>query len=340
MEVYAVGFGVCLRAPAAEGERLSDPAWEEARRAFSETKRPWQGDRHLQQLHDTFPVVSELGVPVAGLFILMLVFAAAIGPINLLVLARLNRRIWLLWTVPAMSLLTCLAVFVYMIIAEGWGGHARTAGVTILDQAGKRAATLARSAYYSPLTPSDGLRYPQDAEVTPLGPDHAVTQARCVLSWGGDQHLSRGWVAARVPAHFALRRSQAGAEQRLNLHRGKDGTVSVVNALGADIVSLLVADGEGRLYSCGRVPAGAEETLRPAPAGLSAGGRPWRDVYTAVDWGMKDSTVIDKPAAWLRPDTYLAVVEQSPFIEPGLRGAAVRQAPSVVLGVYSGLGAR
>ena len=37
----------------------------------------------------------------------------------------------------------------------------------------------------------------------------------------------------------------------------------------------------------------------------------------------------------LRPGTYLAVLESSPFLEPGLAGAAIRQTDSYVLGLMA-----
>ena len=47
----------------------------------------------------------------AGTVFIMLLFVIAIGPVNLIVLSRMNRRTWLLWTIPAISFLTCLHGF-------------------------------------------------------------------------------------------------------------------------------------------------------------------------------------------------------------------------------------
>src|SRR5205085_10307058 len=139
---------------------------------------------------------------------LMLGFAVPIGPVNMIVLARKNRRLWLLWTVPAISLVTCLAVFGYMLAAEGWQGHRRVAALTRPDGPSHRATTLAWAGFYSPLTPGDGLHFSQDTEVAP----QSATEFRYgrrggnahTLDWGQDQHLARGWVQPRVPAHFML----------------------------------------------------------------------------------------------------------------------------------------
>jgi hypothetical protein len=345
LKEYVVGFGLCLHAPEANPEKWDASDWQVVQGEFSSTNRPWEAPHSITSLHESFPVVDNLGVPITGLFVLMLVFAAVIGPINLIVLTRLNRRIWMLWTVPLVSFVTCLIVLVYMVFSEGWGGHERLSGVTILDQREGRATTLARSAYYSPLTPGDGLRFPEDTEVTPTGNDHTAHQNRCKLEWSGEQHFAAGWVTARIPAHFTLRRSEADARERLRISKNGDGTLSAGNALGADVRELLVADEAGNLYSCGAIPAGAEATLKPtgkkAQSGKGDGQQPgkWLDVrqlYVRADWGMKDLSVSGLPAEVIAPGTYLAEVDQTPFVRaPCMRGANVRQSSSLVVGIFS-----
>src|SRR5262249_22076700 len=149
---------------------------------------------------------EDVGVPVRGLFVLMVLFCIGIGPVNLWLLGRKDRRIWMLWTVPVLSLLTCLAVFGYMLISEGWHGHLRTEAVTLLDETTHRATSFGWTAFYAPLTPGDGLHFSSDTEVMwlkgqdllrgPYGysrtPD--VSSSSCTLDWSQDQHLASGWI--------------------------------------------------------------------------------------------------------------------------------------------------
>ena len=338
LAIRQVGFGQCLHCREENPQRWHPVAWDLASSAFKGTGQPWQRPHSIPTLQHSFPAVDDLGVPARGLFVLIVLFAIAIGPVNLWMLGRIKRRIWLFWTVPAISALTCLVVLGYTILGEGWSGHARLGGITLLDQPGDRASTLARSSYYSPLTPGNGLAFPEDTEVQALGDDHPALNSNCVLEWKGEQRLGRGWVAARLPAHFALRRSQAGPKLRLDLHRARDGTLSATNKLGADLRRLTVADEKGDLYTGGPIPAGAEASLRRTAG--KAGGDPaknWRDLYAITDWGMADPAM-PLPQEQLVPSSYLAVLEQSPFLEPGLPGAARRPSPSVVIGLYSGLG--
>ena len=73
------------------------------------------------------------------------------------------------------------------------------------------------------------------------------------VAWDDGQHLSRGWLRARLPAYFIVRKSEPRRE-RVNL-RGQSGgegqttpRLEAVNGLGVDLESLSVADATGRVY--------------------------------------------------------------------------------------------
>jgi hypothetical protein len=273
-------------------------------------------------------------VPVIGLFILMLLFSIAIGPVQLVLLTRSNRRIWMLWTVPLISAITCLAVLGYMIVAEGWQGHATVAGVTILDEGTHRATTIGRAAFYSPMTPGDGLRFRPETEVLPQGNEHPVYTASAAIDWTHGQHFSRGWGTARIPAHCTLRKSEVRRE-RLGIDRADDGTLSVRNALGVDIRDVWFADDRGVIHHGGPIPAGQAGTLQRTSEKAVAGwpARSWRELYTNTYWTRSQKLAREKPREHLAPGTYVAVVEGTPFLEQPLRRARLRATQSIVLGI-------
>jgi hypothetical protein len=158
----------------------------------------------------------------------------------------------------------------------------------------------------------------------------------CAVDWTGGQHLARGWVSARVPAHFLLRKSKT-QQERLMVHRDGESLV-MVNGLGASIKSITLADEKGQLYTADDVAEGAKVVLKPA--GKTAKGMPQAlrsQVYSSTDWATAVQSASGKVNELLTPRSYLAVVEGSPFLEQGLKGAKVRQTESVVLGLMADL---
>ena len=267
---YDVGFGQCIVSPERDTESLDRNQWGWIVESWLKTAAPWQWEGSVEEANRMFPMVSSVGIPVRGLFLVMLLFAVAIGPANLIVLSRKRRRIWMLWTTPVISLITCLAVFAYATFAEGWKRHVRTEGLTILDERARRATTIGWTAFYSALTPGDGLHFGYETELTPQI-SKSMSTVRTV-DWTHDQHLASGWVTARVPSHFMVRKSEMRRE-RVTVRRGADARLKVVNGLGVDIRRFWLADREGTIHSANDISAGeeAELVLRPDLRNLRLG---------------------------------------------------------------------
>ncbi|MBN1763921.1 MAG: hypothetical protein JW860_01585 [Sedimentisphaerales bacterium] len=337
--IYYCGFGQCLVLAAPEMNQWSEALWQQIKDGSESSKRPWLYVKTVVQANEQFSVVESLAVPVRGLFVLIMLFAVVIGPLNLLFFSRRGRRIRLLWTVPLLSLLTSAAVFAYAIAAEGLSGHTRIEGLTILDEKAHRATSIGWLGYYSPLTPGSGLIFDNDSEITPqiisdsYSPFRGDKGRGRVIDWTSRQHFIAGWVTARVPAHFMIRKSQSRRE-RITVRETQEGNVNIVNGLGVDIKQLWLADREGRIHQAGDIAAGASCDLSLMPVNVRAGGSLYslRKLY-AQDWVGTVDRVTKSPESYLRPECYLAVVEKSPFIEPGLADADLEQSQSVVYGI-------
>ncbi len=330
--IYRPCFGACILASLPR-EKWQAEHWDQVISQTSLSASPWKSYRSLIDLNNSFPAVEDIAVPVRGLFALMILFSFIIGPVNLFILNRRRKRIWLLWTVPALSSIFCLMVIGYMIVAEGWRGHSRVAGFTILDETEKRATTLGLAAYYSPMTPGDGLRFSEDTEIIVLGNQHPAYSGNCAIDCTEGQHLSRGFVAARVPSHFGLRKSEMRRE-RITVKKEGDSLV-IGNALGVDLQQLTLADANGILWTAGPVAAGATATMKREEH-LNRKALPTlrlRNLMTMPDWTTGIKNAIDQPHEFLGPNSYLAVVEESPFLETGLKDANQKPTRSVVLGL-------
>ncbi len=337
LTAYYPGFGQCLVVEEHDPRLWTPPQWRAALAMWERTAQPWQYVRSANDADTLFPVVEGRSIPVRGLFVAMLIFAVLVGPVNVYLLTRKKRRIWLLWTVPVFSMLTCLAVFGFMMVSEGLGGQVRAEGVTVLDEGGQRAVSVASLGVYSAITPADGLHFGYDTEVTPqLRTDprtmyrHREGQGR-TIDWTHDQHLDTGWVRALVPAHFLTRTSEQRLE-RLVVRREGDGSLRAVNGLKAPVVNLWLADAAGKVHTAENVPPGKEVTLKAS--GLRAEGK--ADALRAAfagDWLTLSKGLQARPEGVLRPGTYLAVLDGAPFLETGLRGARLRPGHSVVFGI-------
>jgi hypothetical protein len=243
-------------------------------------------------------------------------------------------------------------VFVYSLLREGITPDVRLEGVTLLDQASRRATTMGTTAFYCPLTPSQGLRFGQETEATPLvtafDSMHYVygrrreSGSQRQMDWSQSQHLSRGWVTARVPAHFQLRKSETRRE-RLQIE-DTGGNLTVVNGLGASVRSLWLADFSGKIHTAGVIGAGEKGNLSAtthrceASASLSG----LESIFGQPAFMWPDLMTNNCPAL-LRPGTYIAELDANPFLENGLgsKSSAKRtRSRGVVYGVLERPAAR
>jgi hypothetical protein len=301
-------------------------------------KKGWQGasrnlgrTKDIKEANDWFPVISNLSIPVRGLLVIVLVFTVVVGPVNIFVLSRKKRQIWLLWTVPALSLVTSVIVFGYATFAEGWSGYSRIESMTVLDESANLASTVGIAAFYCPLTPRDGLRFSYETECTPQVERNRWSGGSArAIDWSVDQHLSSGWIKSRVPSHFKLRKSQMRRERIVFSQEGD--TYTALNGFGVAVDSLYYRGPDGRVYTAQDVAAGAKVKLQPAeappePNAISLAGFFERDWYV----GMKDFE--SAPATFLKANCYAAIVTEPLFIERPLKKLKRETTKGVVFGI-------
>ena len=339
---YAVGFGRCFAFNPENFSALGPKSALALREAARESARYWQNlPDDSGAANSALPVVENLKLPTRGIVLIMLAFIIVIGPVNIIYLNRRHRRTWMLWTIPAISLATTLLVFAYSLLREGITPDTRIAGLTVLDQASHRAATIGGTAFYCPLTPSSGLHFDFDTEATPLVRVGYGSGTAREVDWTQSQHFQRGWVSARVPVYFHLRKSETRRERIQVVN--ENGKLQIVNSLGAPIKSLLIADADMNFYEAENVAAGQKAGLilsklrqppgKTGPAGL------WSEIGFAAH---ADSLNVGA-RKFLLPNTYLAVLDGNPFIENALGPAASpkrTKSSAVVFGILESPEAR
>jgi len=284
-------------------------------------------------------VVENIKIPTRGIVVIMLAFIIVIGPVNIYLLNRRQRRTWMLWTIPAISFATTLIVFAYSLLREGVTPDTRIAGLTLIDQTSHHATTIGATAFYCPLTPSSGLHFEFGTEATPLVSRGYGSGTSREMDWTQSQHLTRGWISARVPAHFHLRKSETRRERIQVVN--ENGKLQIVNGLSAPIKSLWVADADMNVYQATGVAAGEKAGLIPSlqssPAEKSGANGLLREItYVARADGLDAGA-----AKFLTPNSYLAVLDGNPFIENALGAASSpkrTKSSAVVFGILEANG--
>lgn len=333
---FTCGFGVIFTTTETDPLRLSATANNQLQQDIRKTLAPFETNRSIEDANEHFDIVGELRIPVRGLLILIIVFAVFIGPVNLYILAKKNKRLWLLWTVPAVSLVTCLVIWIFNLLAEGVTPQQRSAIITLLDQRTLTATSLGWIGYYAPLTPGDGLRFSRQTELTPqIGAPSTFSFNESgwgrTMNWGDDQHLSSGWIKARLPSHFMIRDSQNLVRQRLSFTPQPDRSIKVVNGLGVHLRTLAYADDQGTVYLTTDLPAGESRMLQPDSSTADSPTIVLRELY-AGDWVSIAKSVAGDGRPLLDKGRYVAVIDgPSPFVAAGLARSEHR-ALSIVIG--------
>ncbi|MEM7625231.1 MAG: hypothetical protein AAF333_06345 [Planctomycetota bacterium] len=283
------------------------------------------------------PMLETVRVPTRSLLFIMLLFTLLIGPVNIVALTLLKKRMWLLWTVPTIASIFAGGVLAYSVLSEGVRPRAKTVAVTLLDQDTRQAVTLGMTGYYAPLTPGEGLWYDDRTEVTPQSGDASYGYSgggrTRTMDLTNGQHLSSGWVIARVPAHFALRQVETRRE-RLDISRNDDGGLTVVNGLGLPIKRLIVVDADRRAYRFDAVAAGGSTTASATELNATAHTSlheqlAQRGALEFVNMARKD---LDD---FVFPGTYVAELDNASFLESGLDNLVSHDVTGVVVGRWT-----
>jgi hypothetical protein len=261
------------------------------------------------------------GMPARMYLAILLLFSLLIGPANYWFLWRKRRLVLLVITTPLISAAFIVLLAGYAVAGDGFRVQGRAQTFTMLDQASRQAATRATASVYAAgLTPSRGLLVARDVAIFPLGLDGAGTRERLDLDLTEAQRFAGGVLQARLPGNVE-QVSFRPARERLSFAAAPDG-MAVTNGLDATIAALVYRTGgaayqlEGALAPGGRqVLTRVADNVRPAlPAGMAI--------------PPKFLALFDHQPA----DAYLAVLDRSPFWDPGVPKLIERNSFHLVLG--------
>jgi hypothetical protein len=258
------------------------------------------------------PIPGVNGVPARAYFWILIFFTVLIWPANYLFLFRRRQQTFLVLTVPLISGLFVAVLAVYAIAGEGFGVRGRAVTFTMLDQIGKEAATRASiSLYAAGMTPAGGLRFSRDVAVMPVGTDGQGSREPEMINLTEAQQFSSGIIRARVPANIEELAFRP-ARERLSF-TSDGGHISVLNGLGVKITSLYYRD-KGNLYTLNEpLQAGEKRALQGAEANPASA-----LLRSLVQSGVPSPEIFQRALNNHTNGSYIAVLERSPFWEPGV----------------------
>lgn len=325
------GFGFITLVPPALSEAHTIASIRSTWRPVDlDTRHMWWGQTTAQEIMPV-KLLDEDALPVKSLFSLLVVFAIVGGPINLWVLAKKQRRLWIFWTLPILGVITAAVVIGAVIATEGWVRIQKTISLTLLDERIGEAVTLGWTGLYATLPPEGEVRFDSATDVRPMfvAPDAST-------DWTDGQRFLSGWIGSRVPSGFTVRKVEPRRE-RLPLRR-EGGHLVAVNGLGSELRELWVADDSGTVYKATNVAAGKEIVLTATDVKLDPGVRDPALLYTAPGvWPTYFNRIAAQPRSVLLPNTYVAVLKKSPFVEAALARPTKTTAEGVVIGLVKGI---
>jgi hypothetical protein len=339
----AAGFGHCFISSEKDYVNMNRFALKILQTYWQRNLDPWQRPSSPPEANKAFPIIKDmLGVPIWGFLTLMLLFSVVIGPVNMHLLAKRKRKLWLFWTVPLISFITCVMVLGYMLFSEGTEGKVRVETFTVLDENTRRASTIGWLAVYTPMLGSGGLHFSPQTEVTyqnsdsssvPYGHRQHRSGSALTIDWTRDQHLASGWQTPRVPSHFVVRKSERRLE-RVTIAAESEGKPQAVNGLGAEITELWYMDEKGAYFSAHNIPAGGKATLKPESKPRDTEKKKALNIwYSGREWyNLTDRLKISGPE-FLTPRTYLAFMDAVPFLDESASKGAEPKTKSVIFGI-------
>lgn len=258
------------------------------------------------------------GTPARAYLGILALFALLIGPVNYVLLRRKRQQVLMLISAPLISAVFIVLLAGYAVAGQGFSVKGRAVTFTMLDQVTKQAVTRATISLYAPgLTPGKGLLFGRDVAVWAIGPEGSGVHDNTTLDLTDAQHFSAGVLQARAPTNLEQITVRA-ARERLTFDPANGG-LSVTNGLDATILALSYRQGNTTYRFDGQLAPGSRQTIQP----------------TSSD---PRSSLMNIPAQFFdvlqhQPaGSYLAVLDRSPFWEPGVSGLSERGSVHIVLG--------
>ncbi|MDR1053521.1 MAG: hypothetical protein LBL39_05045 [Planctomycetaceae bacterium] len=292
-------------------------------------------DSTISRMHNTLPVVAKYGVNIRLVLVLIILFAVLIGPVNVFVLRSINRRIWLIWTVPATSLIASFLVLLASFMSEGLLKQASSLTCTVLDQRRDVATTFGFIGYYSTFS-TGSPKFSSDIELVPFF-DSNSWSIELQVDGSGNQVLLGSWILPRVPAYFSLRKNQLQQKLNVAFNWSDAEKPTATNGLGVRIEHISVCSPTGEIFEANSIEAGEQKVLTRAgrPISKLTEAEFYNNLRTNQQSFLSSTSNIMSQQTDLFPGSYRAEIKDwNPFLEKGIQNLKTFEHKNQIIGIY------
>ncbi|MBR5710508.1 MAG: hypothetical protein IKX40_07105 [Thermoguttaceae bacterium] len=294
----------------------------------------WFDKQDLNEWHRSFPIANDLSIPVLGIGFVIFLFVMLAGPVNLFLLTKYNKRIWLLVTVPALSFLFASAILLYVILSEGFKTDTRIAVGSYLDQRNGMYSSMIQYAFYARTTPRNVV-FDSNDELNIM--DDNNDNARLSIDWtSGKQIIHSHFVPVRKPAYYKVRKTGT-TRLKLDFDFNAENPY-VVNGLGKDVDQLFVRSEDGSLWRAESVKAGQKAQLTSVNQYFDEANKKQPFAYPACiassTWNFSKSSVSNLSKT-LPPQCYIVTFDSpGPFTNKGISYAKEKESFGFLMGRF------
>jgi len=227
---------------------------------------------------ESTPVPGTETVPVKTFVFLALAFALVVGPLNLWWVRRRNARHLFLITTPVLSFVTCVALIVSSLVADGVSMKRSAVQVCYLDHRSQQVVRWTGCTYFAAFSRSS-LALDGQAKVRLLDPElyesngygyrrrgYGGGGSALTLDWRQGQVLSGVVVPARLNRQLSYT-EHLPERRRLVIERDGAG-YRVANGLGVQVLGLRWRDAQGQAWSCEAIANGESAILQVSAIGM------------------------------------------------------------------------
>ncbi len=256
----------------------------------------------------------ERAISKGTLKFLVLFFALLIGPINIFLLKKNNKQIWLFFTIPVLSLFCCVIIFLLYAICERNRLEVGLHSFNLLDERTNRVISVGAGAIVSGKN-MKRISFSEDCAIIPWASNYGYRSRggykEREIKLDGKQNFTYGWLSAGVPfaySFYSLKTTRARIELRRN-----GNVVELMNGLGADIEEIVIISQSGiEEYYGVSIPAGTVGKLSVNPI-KRRHNRNWNTpIYPEY------LTTLNSLRSYLTLGEYAVKLKKDPFNNPEL----------------------